>query len=147
MAEVIKSEREYEAKMRAEGCRFCQKEWHEKAIAAYEGWIAVPNEFPRVDALFVQPAYQIVLVPVDHLTESISAQGFAAIAYLRDQLVVRLDLRGYGICIREGERLWSGKTVPHVHAHLIVPQIVKLADGTLHASTFNFPIGDREAPK
>lgn len=147
MSKIVLPEREYEQKMRAEGCRFCMEDWRAKAIASFGGWIAVHNEFPRVDALFVQPVYQIVLVPVDHIVDKIDVGGFVAIAHLRDALVERLGLEGYGICIREGNRLHSGKTVPHVHAHLVQPQIVKLADGSLHASTFNFPIGDRDAPK
>ncbi len=117
-----------------------------RTIRASEGWIAVRNEFPRVDALFMQPEHQIVFTPLEHIVDRIDVHGFMAIAHLRDRLVERLELKGFGICIREGERLWSGKTVPHVHAHLIQPQIVTLGDGTLHASTFNFPIGDREAP-
>ncbi len=146
MSEVVKPRRVYEEQMEREGCRFCKEEWRAKAIASYGEWIAVHNEHPRLDANFTQPAFQIVLSPTRHVTDQISGRGFLAIARLRDELVKRFDLQGYGICIREGHRLHSGKTVPHVHAHLVVPQIVILADGTLHASIFNFPIGDRPAP-
>lgn len=146
MKEVIKPGRVYEDAMEREGCRFCKEDWRAKALASYGGWIAVHNEFPRVDANFVQPEYQIVLTPTRHVTDRISGRGFLAIAHLRDQLVKRFGLHGYGICIREGDRLWSGKTVPHVHAHLVVPQIMMLADGTPHASIFNFPVGDRPKP-
>lgn len=146
MVEVVKPERVYEAQMRQDGCRFCKEDWRAKALASRDGWIAVHNEHPRVDANFVHPAFQIVLTPLRHATGRISGRGFLAIAHLRDELEERFGLQGYGICIREGDRLYSGKTVPHVHAHLIVPQIMTLADGTPHASIFNFPIGDRPPP-
>ncbi len=146
MSTIIAPGREYEQKMREEGCRFCQERWREKAIAASGGWIAVHNEYPRLDALFIQPVYQIVLCPIDHIVDEIDENGFIAIGRLRSQLREQLDLTGYGICIREGDRLLSGKTVPHIHAHLVVPQTVTLADGSRRASTFNFPVGDRDAP-
>ncbi|MEK7632822.1 MAG: hypothetical protein AAB473_03450 [Patescibacteria group bacterium] len=147
MTEVVKPERVYEEQVRRDGCRFCQQSWRDNALASYGGWIAVPNERPRTDALFIQPLYQILFTPIDHSTERITAAGFAAFVHLRDELIERFGLKGYGICIREGDRLYSGQIMQHPHIHMIVPQIVTLSDGSLHASTFNFPIGDRDAPK
>jgi ATP adenylyltransferase len=80
-------------------------------------WTVTPNAFP-----YPGTVVHLLLVPQQHaadlldLDEDVRQDFWAALAAVRD----RYELRYYGLGIRNGDCRFTGATIRHVHAHVLV---------------------------
>jgi len=109
-------------KLEAAGiCLFCPEglRQHDRQTVLWETshWTITPNEFP-----YKGTELHLLLVPRQRANDVLdldpaSQQGFwNALAMVRE----RFDLRYYGLGIRNGDCKFTGATVAHVHAHVLV---------------------------
>jgi len=109
-------------KLEAAGiCLFCPEglRQHDRQTVLWETshWTITPNEFP-----YKGTELHLLLVPRQHANDVLdldpaSQQDFwNALAMVRE----RFDLRYYGLGIRNGDCKFTGATVAHVHAHVLV---------------------------
>ena len=83
--------------------------------------------------LFVKDSHEDVLIP---------NQDWLAIGLLAGWAEREFNLKGYGLAIRIGYPLWSGRTILHPHVHLIVPNVVENPEThEQKAIPVDFPIG------
>lgn len=118
-------------------CPFCPDnfKYHSKPIILeYNNWIATENSWP-----YKWSEYHFVFIPREHKTnfEEFSWEDFATLQYLVNFVIKKYNIKWGGICLRFGEQTYTGATVHHLHAHLIVPQLGD--DGK--ATPVYFPIG------
>jgi ATP adenylyltransferase len=102
-------------------CLFCPEglRWHARQRILWETshWTVMPNEFP-----YRGTSLHLLLVPHEHANDildlgSASQRDFwNALAMIRE----RFDLKHYGLGIRNGDCRFTGATVTHVHAHVLV---------------------------
>jgi len=80
-------------------------------------WTITPNKFP-----YQGTSLHMVLVPHQHagdlldLDDAARADFWTALAWVRD----RYELSYYGLGVRNGDCRFSGATIRHVHAHVLV---------------------------
>lgn len=122
--------------VRAAVCPLCQKtmQWHTKPILKRTGgWLITENFNP-----YKNTEYHFIIVCNRHITrfEQIATRDWAAIASLMRWALKHFKIRGGGMTLRFGDPTWTGATIVHLHAHLIVP---KLKRGK--AIPVYFPIG------
>lgn len=102
-------------------CLFCPDviRRHDRQVIAWETahWIVTPNEFP-----YQGTALHLLLVPHQHAGDVLDLDPAAqrdfwhALAMVRE----RYDLTYYGLGVRNGECAFTGATIAHVHAHVLV---------------------------
>lgn len=102
-------------------CLFCPDglRQHERQQIMFETghWAVTPNEFP-----YPGTALHLLLVPHEHaadlldLTAEAQQDFWTALGLVRE----RYRLRYYGLGVRNGECLFTGATIRHVHAHVLV---------------------------
>lgn len=105
-------------------CPFCPEtfKWHTKPILKYEGqWLITENFNPYKNSQF-----HFIMVGKKHKEKlsEITPADWKSIFTLIDWALKKFKIKGGGITIRFGDTLYTGATVKHLHAHLIVP-IVK----------------------
>jgi ATP adenylyltransferase len=80
-------------------------------------WNITPNAYP-----YPGVAVHLLLVPHEHVTDLADLSEPAQIDFFQVLRWVRreYDLGHYGIGVRNGECRYTGGTIRHVHAHLLV---------------------------
>jgi len=124
--------------IKTEKCPFCPDNfrYHKNPILKeHKDWVVTENSWPYKDTkhhfIFISEAH--------HETFSdLSDEDFLAIKHLMNWVIKKFDVRGGGFAFRFGEQKYTGATVHHLHAHLIVPG---LDSGEDKAKTVSFPIG------
>jgi ATP adenylyltransferase len=106
----------------AEGiCLFCPdglaRHPRQRILFRTRHWAVTPNEFP-----YQGTSLHLLLVPDQHagdlldLTEDVRRDFWEAL-----QAVARVhQLRHYGLGVRNGDCRYTGATIGHVHAHVLV---------------------------
>jgi ATP adenylyltransferase len=102
-------------------CLFCPEELGRHAGAAAflrtEHWTVMPNDFP-----YAGTSLHLMLIPHQHASDLLelgaAAQSdfFTALAAAREQY----GLGHYGLGVRNGDCRYTGATIAHLHAHVIV---------------------------
>jgi ATP adenylyltransferase len=102
-------------------CLFCPDELARHARAAgflhTRHWTVLPNDFP-----YAGTSLHLLLVPRQHAGDLLEldalaqADFFAALAAARD----RYGLGHYGLGVRNGDCRYTGATIAHLHAHVVV---------------------------
>lgn len=102
-------------------CLFCpdglREHARQRVLAETKHWSITPNEFP-----YPGTALHLLLVPGQHagdlldLDADVQADFWTALAWVRDSY----GLRYYGLGVRNGDCRYSGATIRHVHAHVLV---------------------------
>lgn len=89
----------------------------QRTLFSTSHWTATPNEFP-----YQGTSLHVLLVPHEHaadlleLSEQVRSDFWVALARLAE----RYDLRHYGLGVRNGDCRYTGATIAHVHAHVLV---------------------------
>ncbi len=80
-------------------------------------WTATQNEFP-----YSGTSLHLLLVPHQHAADllELDAEGRADFWTALATAVSRYDLSHYGLGVRNGDCRFTGATIRHVHAHLLV---------------------------
>jgi ATP adenylyltransferase len=102
-------------------CLFCPDELGRHAGAAgflhTRHWTVLPNDFP-----YAGTSLHLLLVPRQHagdlldLDAAAQADFFTALAAARE----RYGLGYYGLGVRNGDCRYTGATIAHLHAHVLV---------------------------
>lgn len=115
-----------------DACLFCPEHLgaNQPVLHQTAHWAVTANEFP-----YAGTSLHLLLVPYAHVTDLVDlpaeaqADVFTALRWVRD----RHGLTHYGLAVRCGDCAYTGATIRHVHAHVIVgdpagpPVKVKLA--------------------
>ncbi len=120
----------------AQVCPFCPEsfKWHTKPILKREGsWLITENFQPYPNA-----KYHFLLVGGKHKESlaELTAEDLKSVIKLTNWATQEFDIKGGGLTMRFGETLYTGATVRHLHAHLIVPTV-----DNDQVSPVYFPIG------
>lgn len=120
----------------AKVCPFCPKhfKWHTKPILRrYKGWLITENFRPYDNTL-----HHFVIIGEKHIEkfEKLTTTDWQAISHLVSWAVKKYKIPGGGFTMRFGDSNYTGATVTHLHAHLIVPETK-----SGKAKTVSFPIG------
>lgn len=117
-------------------CPFCPKtfKWHTKPILKREGgWLITENFNPYKNTkhhlLIIKKAHK------EHL-EELTPRDWRSLSHLAAWAIKKFHIKGGGLMLRFGDTAFTGATVCHIHAHLIVPT---MKNGK--AKTVWFPIG------
>lgn len=102
-------------------CLFCpdglRQHERQQVVLRTRHWAVTPNEFP-----YAGTALHLLLVPHQHVGDLLDLPGdaqqdfWAALGLVRE----RYGLRYYGLGVRNGDCRFTGATVRHVHAHVLV---------------------------
>jgi ATP adenylyltransferase len=109
-------------RLEADGlCLFCadglRTVARQKILFQTPHWIVTPNEFP-----YPGSRLHLMLVPHRHVGDILDLDAEAqagfwtALGWVRD----RYELTYYGLGMRNGDCRYTGATVRHVHAHVLV---------------------------
>ncbi len=117
-------------------CPFCPKHfaWHTKPILKQSGdWLITENFNPYANA-----KHHFVIIKKAHREQfsDLGARDWRALSALVRWAVKKFKIKGGGIAMRFGDTAYTGATVCHLHAHLIVP-----GAGNGKAKPVVFPIG------
>jgi ATP adenylyltransferase len=110
------------ARLEAAGiCLFCPEYLashpRQRILFSTRHWTATPNEFP-----YEGTRLHVLLVPHQHasdlleLGDEVRADFWVALAAVAETS----ELRYYGLGVRNGECHYTGATISHVHAHVLV---------------------------
>lgn len=118
-------------------CPFCPDtfKWHTKPILKREGgWLITENFNPYKNA-----RYHFIIVKELHKEqfEDLAPRDWRAVSSLAIWAIKKFKIKGGGFTMRFGETAFTGATVCHIHAHLIMPELGKNG----RAKTVWFPIG------
>lgn len=117
-------------------CPFCPENfrWHTKPILKRSGgWFITENFSSYKNAL-----HHLIIVNKkhkEHFTE-LSAKDWRDLSHLASWAIRKFKIKGGGLALRFGDTDFTGATVRHLHAHLIVPRLKKNVPQTVV-----FPIG------
>lgn len=102
-------------------CLFCPdglaEHGRQRVLWETSHWSITPNEFP-----YKGTALHLLLVPRQHvgdildLDEAARADFWTALGWVRD----RYELTYYGLGVRNGDCRYTGATIAHLHAHVVV---------------------------
>lgn len=105
-------------------CTFCYEylpKYHDAPIE-YEGeyWVATKNDYPydhtKLHMLFIPKRH------VEHDDELTDAE-WLEFRKLKQWATEKYEVQGGAIFMRFGDENYSGGTLPHLHAHLVVPDL------------------------
>lgn len=117
-------------------CPFCpeNRDFKNPILKRVGGWIVKKNDWPYKNTL-----HHFVFIPDRHLENfsELTPDDFKALLELVTWTIKEFKIPGGGFAMRFGEPDYTGASVRHLHAHLIVPELNK--DGT--AKVAYFPIG------
>lgn len=104
-------------------CLFCpdglRRHTRQQVLFRTRHWSVTPNEFP-----YRGTALHLLLVPHEHAADLLDLSGEAqqdlwtVLGQVRDQY----RLQHYGLGVRNGDCRFTGATIRHVHAHVLVAQ-------------------------
>lgn len=108
---------------RAGVCPFCPEHfrWHtEPLLKRYGGWALTKNFNPYRNA-----ALHLIIIATAHKErlEELTPADWRALSFLARWAIQKFKIRGGGIALRFGDTAYTGATVCHLHAHLIVPKL------------------------
>src|SRR3989344_734551 len=117
-------------------CPFCPHnfKYHKNPILKTSGeWFITRNSWPYKNA-----GHHYVIIDRIHKEElhEITSEDLMHIYILGTWAVQEFELKGGALAMRFGETTYTGASVCHIHAHLIVPKTEKGK-----ALTVEFPIG------
>jgi ATP adenylyltransferase len=102
-------------------CLFCPEQLarhpRQRILLSTAHWTATPNEYP-----YPGTSLHVLLVPHQHasdlleLRDEVRGDFWVALA----AVAKACDLRHYGLGIRNGDCRYTGATIRHVHAHVLV---------------------------
>jgi ATP adenylyltransferase len=109
-------------RLEAEGlCLFCpdglRRQARQRVLFQTRHWTVTPNEFP-----YAGTSLHLLLVPQQHVGDVLDlgpdaqADFWTALAQIRE----RYGLRYYGLGMRNGDCRFTGATIAHLHAHVLV---------------------------
>lgn len=121
----------------AEVCPFCPENfhWHDHPIIARDGkWFITESSHP-----YENSQMHFLIIGQEHKVILAELTGTDMSCILRLAAKVQYDngLRGGALLMRWGETFYSGATVAHLHAHLVVPRV----DPPGEVQPVWFPIG------
>jgi dihydrofolate reductase len=119
-------------------CPFCPEhfDWHPNPILKEDnGWLITRSMQP-----YEHTAEHFMLIRQAHAErlEELTDEDWVTVGRLCRWAVSEFDLSGGGLTFRWGDPVYTGATVRHLHAHLIIPE---LNPETGHAKVVSFPIG------
>lgn len=116
-------------------CPLCPPmKWHPNPILKDNGrWLITENSHP-----YPSTKHHFLLISKRHieLLSELSTKDLKSILDLANWATKEFNIKGGGLTMRFGETLYTGATIKHIHAHLIVPT----AEGN-QVSPVYFPIG------
>lgn len=102
-------------------CLFCPdyltRQSRQQVLFSTKHWTVTPNEFP-----YPGTSLHLLLVPHQHaadlleLSEEVRGDFWVALSAIAE----RHGLRHYGLGVRNGDCRFTGATIRHVHAHMLV---------------------------
>jgi ATP adenylyltransferase len=102
-------------------CLFCPEQLarhsHQRILLSTGHWSVTPNEFP-----YAGTSRHLLLVPRQHardlleLSDEVRSDFWVALAATAQAF----QIRHYGLGVRNGECHFTGATIAHVHAHVLV---------------------------
>jgi len=117
-------------------CPFCPKHfrWHNRPILKKHNLWFITNNFNP----YKNSRFHFLIIGKVHKEEykQIEVNDLISIDYLVKWATKKYKIKGAALCIRYGDIAYTGASVNHLHAHLIVPNI---KEGK--ALVVNFPIG------
>ena len=110
---------------KAKVCPFCPEhfKWHTKPVLKERGnWLITSSFQP-----YENSEWHLLLLSKVHKENfnELKPSDFSNLSYLVNWAVKKFKLKGGGLCMRFGDTLHTGATVCHIHAHLIVPKVVR----------------------
>jgi diadenosine tetraphosphate (Ap4A) HIT family hydrolase len=119
-------------------CPFCPEnfKYHKEPILKEQGdWLITRNSWPYGDT-----EHHFIAICRTHKEQfsELTPQDFTDLSTLINWVTDEFDIPGGGFAMRFGDTRYTGATVVHLHAHLIVPQI---DPETGRAKPVRFPIG------
>jgi ATP adenylyltransferase len=124
-------------------CLFCpaglRSHTRQQILFQTRHWTVTPNEFPYPGTVL-----HLLLVPQQHATdlldldEAVRQDFWTALAAVRD----RCGLGHYGLGVRNGDCRFTGATIRHVHAHVLVGDT-----DPDHATVVRMRFSSRPAPR
>jgi len=118
-------------------CPFCPDnfKYHKKPILRkVDGWMTTENSWP-----YENTKHHFIFIPETHKEtfSDLTIKDFKALKELINWVIKKYKIKGGGVTMRFGEPTYTGATVRHLHAHLIVPELKDNGE----AKVVNFPIG------
>lgn len=116
-------------------CPLCPPmKWHPNPILRDDGRWLITQNFPT----YPNAKFHFLLVRTKHIEElsKLSVKDLSSILKLTKWAMKEFDIKGGGLTMRFGDTLYTGATIKHLHAHLIVPTV----EGD-QVSPVYFPIG------
>lgn len=111
-------------------CLFCpeglRQHGRQQVLWRTRHWVITPNEFP-----YQGTALHLLLVPQQHahdlldLPAGVQQDFWAALGLVRE----RYQLQHYGLGVRNGDCRFTGATIRHVHAHVMVAAPAEAGEG------------------
>ncbi|MBI2590226.1 HIT domain-containing protein [Candidatus Berkelbacteria bacterium] len=119
-------------------CPFCSDnfKYHKKPILReFKGWMITESSWP-----YPKTQLHLLLIAKAHHERlgELSDADWQAIGQLVAWAEKKFGLPGGALALRFGETRYTGATVCHLHAHIIVPTVDKI---TNRATPVIFPIG------
>lgn len=103
-------------------CPLCPPmKWHPNPILKNDGnWLITKTSQP-----YPNSKNHFLLICKKHIEtlSDLSEKDLKSILNLVKWATKKFDLKGGGITMRFGETLYTGATIKHLHAHLIVPNV------------------------
>jgi hypothetical protein len=116
-------------------CIFCDERWLAGMLCRHDGWGIRLSEYPMKDRQGNAVAHHFLVVPLHHQRDVTSAD-WQAISWLIGWAKENFGITGGCLTLRDGDPLFSGRTVMHAHVHYVVPNVI---DGA--AIPADFPVG------
>jgi diadenosine tetraphosphate (Ap4A) HIT family hydrolase len=102
-------------------CLFCRESLHSQArqdvLFETRHWAVTPNEFP-----YKGTKLHLLVVPHQHVNDMLDLGSEALTDFWSAMKLIRerYGLDHYGLGIRNGNCSFTGATIAHVHAHVLV---------------------------
>jgi ATP adenylyltransferase len=102
-------------------CLFCPGALREHSRQRVEWetryWSVTPNEFP-----YKGTRIHLLVVPHKHVNDMLDLDDESLVDFWNALRLIRkeLDLDHYGLGVRNGDCSFTGATIAHVHAHVLV---------------------------
>lgn len=103
-------------------CPLCPPmKWHPNPILKDDGrWIVTKNSHP-----YENSKHHFLMISKKHieLLSDLSPEDLRSILDLVNWAAKEFNIKGGGLTMRFGDTLYTGATIMHLHAHLIVPTV------------------------
>lgn len=105
-----------------DACPLCPPmKWHPNPILRDDGrWIITKNSHP-----YPNTEHHFIIVSKKHieLLPELSVEDLRSVLDLAKWAAQEYNIKGGGLTMRFGDTLYTGATIKHLHAHLIVPEV------------------------